>query len=630
MTAPDALLAADYTLAVELLPPSPPPLPPPPPSPPPPPPPSPPPPTFDAPVLLSTPASLSGLSSAEFRFASTRCNSGLACKYICSLDNAPAFACTSPLLLDRLQEGPHVFTVRVDSFQDILGSVSSRYEWTVDTQGPVLSLAHFGAPTYLPSTRRVQMLATATEPLAEPLKAENVRAVNASVDSIEEQGPASYLVTLLIDPVWPEPRSVRAGLAGCAGKDASGNCGSVARAGIGGGEVEWLLDELPPTVSIDGPNKRALTDDMPIFVALVFSEPVQVTADSFNVEGGRMVKDSLQVVGGSKYALLVDPDITGHGCRNETSGVTPAIKGGGCVSVSISPGAYRDLAGNLGVTGASLGVTYDPEGFAWKPEPSSGVDTDLLAAVLWFVGVLIVVVALGLIFWLVRRRWLASSQVQAILASNSAQAGTVVMEWQMEPADDASQLGYAHPSPGYAHPSPQVAQMTSQQGMSLADSALQYRIDYPGSEKYRPQPRLLNPSLYDRFGNPRNRPGMLPPLQHAPEMPPVSQTRDYQPGDMRALLLRAPGDAPGRGDSAPPALEAGPTYSIDHFPPPPQGEEGSVMSRAATPQARLNGRSSHDAFPAPPPPPPEDEDADEKQGAGWEFESLNPLLPAPR
>eukprot|EP00951_Prasinocladus_malaysianus_P008445 scaffold61172_cov31-Prasinocladus_malaysianus.AAC.1 len=167
---------------------------------------SPPPPSYPAPKLLSTPDELSGSAAAEFRFATEGCSDNLSdCMYICSLESGPPFDCESPLVLKRLQEGQHSFSVYTDAKADVAASSIVEHFWVVDTVGPSLSLSQRGPPTYLPTKLTLEMVVVASEPLSVPLAADRVVAVNASCESVKELTSTSFLVTLRIDPVWPEP-----------------------------------------------------------------------------------------------------------------------------------------------------------------------------------------------------------------------------------------------------------------------------------------------------------------------------------------------------------------------------------------------------------------------------------------
>lgn len=80
--------------------------------------------------LLTGPAALVNLSTASLTFTSAEADAG----FQCSLDGADASACSSPLSLVGLADGPH--TVTVAAVDRAGNSTTSATSWTVDTVAP--------------------------------------------------------------------------------------------------------------------------------------------------------------------------------------------------------------------------------------------------------------------------------------------------------------------------------------------------------------------------------------------------------------------------------------------------------------------------------------------------------------
>lgn len=168
-----------------------------------------------------------------------------------------------------------------------------------------------------------------------------------------------------------------------------------------------------------------------------FGEPVRPLADNgsaIEVTGGAVVSGSLQRVGAAKYSLLVEPEVTGRGCADPSSGLVPAVSGGGCVSVRVEAGSYVDLAGNIGATTDELAITYDPAAYDPKFAPRPWTESTAVVALIWFAAVAGVILLAVLVFVLVRRRYRAGRMV----VSPFAAAGTPVLAspaqlgWKME------------------------------------------------------------------------------------------------------------------------------------------------------------------------------------------------------
>lgn len=144
---------------------------------------------------------------------------------------------------------------------DIADGSPKTVSWVVDTAGPGFTLRRMGPPTYLPRDVSLRVRVDASEPLADTLVAADFAPVNATVAGVEALGDSAFVVTLDIDPVWPEPTGVELRFAPCAGTDAAGNCGS------GQGQVlAWALDGTPPSVAIVGPREYNITDAAPFQV----------------------------------------------------------------------------------------------------------------------------------------------------------------------------------------------------------------------------------------------------------------------------------------------------------------------------------------------------------------------------
>jgi hypothetical protein len=92
-------------------------------------------------VLNTQPAALANSASASFGFDSTESGSS----FQCSLDGAPATACTSPAGFDGLADGAHSFSVAATDPAGNPDPSPASYSWTIDTTAP-------GAPTGLTTT----------------------------------------------------------------------------------------------------------------------------------------------------------------------------------------------------------------------------------------------------------------------------------------------------------------------------------------------------------------------------------------------------------------------------------------------------------------------------------------------
>jgi hypothetical protein len=83
------------------------------------------------PVILTNPPSSTTSASATFTFSDTQ----TPITFVCSIDNLPFSACTSPIVYSAVSGGAHVFQVKA---VDALGNLSlpAVYNWTVNSVGP--------------------------------------------------------------------------------------------------------------------------------------------------------------------------------------------------------------------------------------------------------------------------------------------------------------------------------------------------------------------------------------------------------------------------------------------------------------------------------------------------------------
>lgn len=89
-------------------------------------------------AIATGPAPLGSSRSASFAFAAAKPMVG----YECRIDGGAWAACTSPLNLAAVADGPHTFAVRARDRYGIVEPVPSAYGWTVDTSAPdTLALA---------------------------------------------------------------------------------------------------------------------------------------------------------------------------------------------------------------------------------------------------------------------------------------------------------------------------------------------------------------------------------------------------------------------------------------------------------------------------------------------------------
>ena len=86
-------------------------------------------------TLTDKPTPVTNRTSATFSFSSNKPGSTFAC----ALEGGGYSACTSPVLLTDLVDGPHTFSVRAS----LLGNTgpATTYDWTVDTLAPDTSVA---------------------------------------------------------------------------------------------------------------------------------------------------------------------------------------------------------------------------------------------------------------------------------------------------------------------------------------------------------------------------------------------------------------------------------------------------------------------------------------------------------
>jgi len=82
--------------------------------------------------LVSTPETLTNQTSAQFVFVSSKSPS----TFQCSLDGAPATACTSPDSFSGVADGRHTFSVAATDSSGIVDASPATYAWTVDTVVP--------------------------------------------------------------------------------------------------------------------------------------------------------------------------------------------------------------------------------------------------------------------------------------------------------------------------------------------------------------------------------------------------------------------------------------------------------------------------------------------------------------
>jgi hypothetical protein len=87
-------------------------------------------PAVPAPTITSSPPNPSNSTSASFSFTDSR--SGVT--FVCSLDNAPYTACSSPKAYSGLSASAHMFRVKAVAGAD--SSSETTYAWTIDTTAP--------------------------------------------------------------------------------------------------------------------------------------------------------------------------------------------------------------------------------------------------------------------------------------------------------------------------------------------------------------------------------------------------------------------------------------------------------------------------------------------------------------
>lgn len=82
------------------------------------------------------PSGTVNVASASFEFTTGEATA----TYVCSLDGAPAAACTSPFTAMQLAQGPHTFSVRGSDAAGNTDASPATRSWTVDTIEPELAL----------------------------------------------------------------------------------------------------------------------------------------------------------------------------------------------------------------------------------------------------------------------------------------------------------------------------------------------------------------------------------------------------------------------------------------------------------------------------------------------------------
>ncbi|MDQ3264414.1 MAG: Ig-like domain repeat protein [Myxococcota bacterium] len=89
-------------------------------------------------TTLSGPPPLTNLNTATLSFVADE-----PATFVCNLDGAAAAACTSPVNLTGLADGPHTFTVRATDLAGNLEVAAASHGWTVDTTPPQTTLTGF-------------------------------------------------------------------------------------------------------------------------------------------------------------------------------------------------------------------------------------------------------------------------------------------------------------------------------------------------------------------------------------------------------------------------------------------------------------------------------------------------------
>ncbi len=87
-------------------------------------------------TILSGPLPDSNSTTANFTFTSDTPGS----TFTCSLDGAPAVACTSPTSYPNLGDGQHTFSVTA-SFNGVTDPNAATFTWTIDTVGPIAKIS---------------------------------------------------------------------------------------------------------------------------------------------------------------------------------------------------------------------------------------------------------------------------------------------------------------------------------------------------------------------------------------------------------------------------------------------------------------------------------------------------------
>ncbi|RIK43250.1 MAG: hypothetical protein DCC58_09835, partial [Chloroflexi bacterium] len=89
-------------------------------------------------TLLTTPASISNVTSAAFTFSGS--DGGGIARFECSLDGAAFATCSSPVYLTGLSNGAHSFEVRAVDTSGEIDPTPERYTWTIDSVAPETTL----------------------------------------------------------------------------------------------------------------------------------------------------------------------------------------------------------------------------------------------------------------------------------------------------------------------------------------------------------------------------------------------------------------------------------------------------------------------------------------------------------
>jgi hypothetical protein len=175
--------------------------------------------------FTKTPDPVTNTTNAMFAFDGTKNNQPIT-KFECHVDGAAFAACTSPVNLAGLTEGPHYFEFRGI---DDLGNVSSplRYDWLIDVTAPVVAITD--GPAALVNSAQADLKWTVTD------AGSGVKTVECRIDAAAYKTCDGGAISFAMLAEGKHTFDVRA-------TDRAGNQGTASRA--------WTVDLTPPQVTI--------------------------------------------------------------------------------------------------------------------------------------------------------------------------------------------------------------------------------------------------------------------------------------------------------------------------------------------------------------------------------------------